>query len=149
VIERHFYVYAIYVDGVLRYIGKGSNGRLYVRVIEARRINRRRAHGAKTDRTSTNFYRKLAEAMRGGATITEQITDPGLSELEAYKIERMKIEAMHQRNPGQLWNTIDERFIGIAWEEFQRQRGRVLRQSARARITRSIATRRALPHCGA
>ena len=30
------YVYAIHVNGVVRYIGKGSNGRLHFHVIEAR-----------------------------------------------------------------------------------------------------------------
>jgi hypothetical protein len=30
------YVYAIYVDGVLRYIGKGTNGRMYAHMKEVR-----------------------------------------------------------------------------------------------------------------
>jgi hypothetical protein len=71
VTDRRFYVYAIYVDEVVRYIGKGSNGGMYFHVIEAQRINGRRARGAKTDQTSTKFYRKLAEAMRRGAAIRE------------------------------------------------------------------------------
>jgi hypothetical protein len=50
-----------------RYIGKGSNGRMHFHVIEARRINSRRARGANTDRTATKFYRKLAEAMPNGS----------------------------------------------------------------------------------
>jgi hypothetical protein len=61
--KKQFYVYAICVDGVVRYIGKGSNGRVHFHVIEAGRINRRRARGANTDRTATKFYRKLAEAI--------------------------------------------------------------------------------------
>ena len=56
---------AIDVNGVVRYIGKGSNGRLHFHAIEARRINSRRARSAlRPDRTTTNFYRKLAEAMK-------------------------------------------------------------------------------------
>ena len=74
--KKQFYVYAIYVDGIVRYIGKGSNGRVHFHVIEARRINSRRARGANTDCTATNFYRKLAEAMRHGATITEEMASP-------------------------------------------------------------------------
>ena len=116
------YVYAIHVNGVVRYIGKGSNGRLHFHVIEARRINSRRALGAKTDRTTTNFYRKLAEAMRHGATITEEIMVDGLTDQEAYRVEKQKIEQLHKQNRGQLWNTIDERFVGITWAEFKRKR---------------------------
>ena len=97
------YVYAIHVNGVVRYFGKGSNGRLHFHVIEARRINSRRALGAKTDRTTTNFYRKLAEAMRHGATITEEIMVDGLTDQEAYRVEKQKIEQLHKQNRGQLW----------------------------------------------
>jgi hypothetical protein len=43
--KQRFYVYAIYVDGVVRYIGKGSNGRVHFHMIEARRMNSRRALG--------------------------------------------------------------------------------------------------------
>ena len=119
--KKQFYVYAIYVDGVVRYIGKGSNGRLHFHVIEARRINSRRARGANTDSTATKFYRKLAEAMRHGATITEEIMLDGLTNQEAYRIEKQKIEELHKQKRDQLWNTIDERLIGITWEEFKRK----------------------------
>jgi hypothetical protein len=97
VTKKQFYVYAIYVDGVVRYIGKGSNGRVHFHAIEARRINSRRARGANTDSTATNFYRKLAEAMRHGATITEEIMVDGLANVEAYRLEKQKIEEVHQR----------------------------------------------------
>lgn len=40
--------YAIQVEGVVRYIGKGSNGRELFHAIEARRINSRWARGANT-----------------------------------------------------------------------------------------------------
>ena len=115
--KRQFYVYAIYVDGVARYIGKGSNGRMHFHVIEARRINSRRARGANTDRTATKFYRKLAEAMRHGATITEKIMLDGLTNQRAHRIEKQKIEELHKQKRDQLWNTIDERLIGITLGE--------------------------------
>ena len=104
--NKRFYVYAIYVDEAVRYIGKGSNGRMYFHVIEAQRINGRRARGAKTDRTSTKFYRKLAEAMRRGAAIREEIRR-------------------------QLWNTIDERMLGTTWKEYKRRRQFLLARSSR------------------
>jgi hypothetical protein len=119
--KKRFYVYAIYVDGIVRYIGKGSNGRMHFHTIEARRINNRRALGANTDCTSTNFYRKLAEAMRHGATITEEIMVDGLTDREAYWLEKQKIEELHKQSRGQLWNTIDERLIGTTWEEYKRK----------------------------
>jgi hypothetical protein len=119
--NKEFYIYAIYVDGVVRYIGKGRNGRMHFHVIEARRINSRRARGANTDRTSTKFYRKLAEAMRHGAIITEEIMLDGLTNQRAYRIEKQKIEELHKHKPDQLWNTIDERLIGVTWEEFKRK----------------------------
>jgi hypothetical protein len=124
VVKKQFYVYAIYVDGVARYIGKGSNGRMHFHVIEARRINSRRARGANTDRTATKFYRKLAEAMRHGATITEKIMLDGLTNRRAYRIEKQKIEELHKQKQDQLWNTIDERLIGVTWEGFKRSRER-------------------------
>jgi hypothetical protein len=38
------YVYAILIDGMVRYIGKGRNGRMYAHLIEAMRsATRRRA----------------------------------------------------------------------------------------------------------
>jgi len=120
--EEQFYVYAIYVDGEVRYIGKGSNRRLHFHVIEAGRINRRRARGANTDRIATKFYRKLAEAMRHGATITGEIVLDGLTSQDAYRIEKQKIEELHKQNREQLWNTIDERLVGITWEEYKRKR---------------------------
>ena len=119
--KKRFYVYAIYVDGVVRYIGKGSNGRVQFDVIEARRINSRRARGANTDATPTNFYRKLAEAMRHGATITDEIMLDGLTNRQTYRIEKQKIEELHKQNGGQVWNTIDERLIGTTWEEYKRK----------------------------
>jgi hypothetical protein len=118
----NFYVYAIYVDEVVRYIGKGSNGRVYFHVIEAQRINGRRACGAKTDRTSTKFYRKLAEAMRRGAAIREEIVLRGLTNKAAYRLEKQKIEELYKRDQGQLWNTIDERMLGTTWKDYKRKR---------------------------
>jgi hypothetical protein len=59
--------------------------------------------------------------MRHGATITEEIMLDGLTNQEAYRIEKQKIEELHKQKRDQLWNTIDERLIGITWEEFKRK----------------------------
>ena len=59
--------------------------------------------------------------MRHGATVTKEIMLNGLTNNEAYRIEKQKIEELHKQNWGQLWNTIDERLVGITWEEFKRR----------------------------
>jgi hypothetical protein len=119
--KKRYYVYAIYVNGLIRYVGKGTNGRMHFHAIEARRINGRRALGANTDATTTTFYRNLAEAMREGAIIREEIIVGGLTDKQAYWIEKQKIEELFKQNKDQLWNTIDERLIGITLEEYRRK----------------------------
>jgi hypothetical protein len=117
--KAQFYVYSISIDGIVRYIGKGSNGRVNFHVIEARRINARRDQGANTNATTTKFYRNLAEALRRRATITEKILRNRLTDKEAYRIEKQQIEELYKQNRDQLWNSVDERFIGISWKEFK------------------------------
>jgi len=34
------------------------------------------------------------------------------------RIEKQKIEELHKHNRYQLWNTADERLIGITWEKY-------------------------------
>jgi hypothetical protein len=63
---------------------------MHFHAIEARRINTRRARGANTDSTATNFYKKLAEAMRHGATITEEIMLDGLTNQEPIGLRNRK-----------------------------------------------------------
>jgi hypothetical protein len=145
VTKKQFYVYAIYVDGVVRYIGKGSNGRVHFHVIEARRINSRRARGANTDRTVTKFYRKLAEAMRHGAAVTEEIMLDGVTNHGAYRIEKQKIEELHKQKRDQLWNTIDERLTGITWAKFKGIKRRALYEPVR--LGRSLQEARSLSKC--
>ena len=87
------------------------------------------ARGAKTDRTSTNFYRNLAKALRDGATVTEAITHDHLNEREAYTIEKRLIEELYLQNPEQLSNTVDDRFIGITWKEFKQNRQQAMERS--------------------
>jgi hypothetical protein len=103
------YIYEIWVDGVLRYVGKGRNGRAYCHVKEARRSEKR--CGRKTSHLYPYFHRKLVEAMRRGLCITEKIIISGLTDRDAYRIEERMIGELHKSRSGQLWNTIDERFI--------------------------------------
>jgi len=103
------YVYAIVVDGTMRYIGKGRGTRLFVHLIEAKRSALR--CGGRTTRLSPRLHRKLVEAVRAGSTIVERVIVPGLSDADAYRLESNLIVHFHRFWPGQLWNTIDERFM--------------------------------------
>jgi len=62
------YIYVIHVDGVLRYIGKGANGRMYAHMKEVRqRLTRK----FKLKNIGPLFQRKLTEAVMKGAVIEE------------------------------------------------------------------------------
>lgn len=103
------YVYAILVDGVVRYIGKGRNGRMYNHLIEAKRSAARCA--IDTSGLFPRRHRKLVEAVRAGSQFTETVIISGLTDRVAYGLESKIINEFHKRRAGQLWNTIDERFM--------------------------------------
>ena len=65
---KRSYVYAIHVDGVLRYIGKGSNGGMYAQMKEVRQRPTRKF---KLRNVSPLFQRKLTEAVIKGAVVEE------------------------------------------------------------------------------
>lgn len=99
-VDNNAYVYAILVDGVVRYIGKGRNGRLRDHLWYARRLNDFRATGAKV--RATHFYNRLAKALRDRCSIEERVLISGLSDAEAFKLERKEIaECKHS---DELWN---------------------------------------------
>jgi hypothetical protein len=104
------YIYAIIVDGVVRYIGKGRNGRMYTHLIEAKRTSARCP--ANTAHLSPRMHRKLVETVRAGSQITETVITSCLSDWATYQLESRMISEFHKFRPGQLWNTIDERFLG-------------------------------------
>lgn len=104
---RQCYVYEIRVDGVVRYIGKGCNDRVYSHLIEAKRTAGRRE--AKVRNLSPHFRKMLVRAVRRGAIITGKIISSKLTDVEAYAMEWQMIWDYHKRHAGQLWNTIDER----------------------------------------
>jgi hypothetical protein len=77
------YVYAIIVEGVVRYIGKGRNGRMYTHLIEAKRTSARCP--ARTAHLSPRMHRKLVEAVRAGSQIIETVIKSGLTDRAARK----------------------------------------------------------------
>jgi hypothetical protein len=106
---RQCYVYEIRIDGVVRYIGKGRNGRIYSHLIDAKRTASR--PDVKIRNLSLHFRKMLVSAVRRGLIIAENMVAGNLADGEAYKIEQEMIGNYHKQYAGQLWNTIDERFM--------------------------------------
>jgi hypothetical protein len=107
--RRIAYVYAIEVNGVVRYIGKGTGDRMYFHRAEAERTLRRiKKYGRLRLR---RWQRHLVAALRKGEKVQEIVIRSGLSDLAAYRLENELIGEYHLLRTGQLWNTIDERFI--------------------------------------
>jgi len=75
---RECYVYEIRVDGVVRYIGKGCNDRIYYHLIEAKRTASR--PGVKIRNLSPHFRKMLVSAVRRGLKITEKIIRSNLTQ---------------------------------------------------------------------
>jgi len=103
-LPKRSYVYAIHIDGVLRYIGKGTNGRMYAHMKEVRqRLTRK----FKLKNVSPFFQRKLTEAVMKGAVIEEIVLADNLTSKQAYKLEYGHLERMvYAGNREQLWNAI-------------------------------------------
>jgi flagellar biosynthesis GTPase FlhF len=93
------YVYAIVVDGTVRYIGKGRRYRVLEHVGHAKDINRRRALGEKVK--ALPFHNRLAKAIRNGASIEYFVIANELTDAAAYERERSEIA---QYPLGHLWN---------------------------------------------
>lgn len=98
------YVYVIHVDGVLRYIGKGTNGRMCAHMKEVRqRLTRK----FKLKNIWPLFQRKLTEAVMKGAVIEEIVLADNLTSKQAYKLEYHHLVRMvYAGNREQLWNAI-------------------------------------------
>src|ERR1700691_720920 len=107
------YLYAILVDGMVRYIGKGRNERMYTHLIEAMRSATRCR--ARAMQRGPRMHRRLVEAVRSGADIKEEIIVGGLTDRLAYRLESRLIAEFHKFRTDQLWNTIDERFMDPRW----------------------------------
>jgi hypothetical protein len=103
-LPKRSYIYAIHVDGVLRYIGKGTDGRMYDHMKEVRqRLTRK----FKLKNVSPLFQRKLTEAVMKGAVIEEIVLADNLTSKQAYKLEHRHLERLvYAGNREQLWNAI-------------------------------------------
>lgn len=94
------YVYAVLVDGVVRYIGKGTGRRRRDHLYKATRIVKYGPDKARQMR-ATRFHVQLAAALAAGKAITDMILADGLSEDDAYRCERTEIAKLPA---SQLWN---------------------------------------------
>jgi len=91
---------------VIRYVGKGRGPRRFRHERKARKI----VAGEKIDesyRRISTFHKKLADALRGGSTVSSEILVSGMTEEEA--LDREKIEIASR--PG-LWNSLEG---GYGW----------------------------------
>lgn len=93
------YVYAIFVDGVVRYIGKGTGPRAKVHLRHANRLNALRASGRVIK--ASKFYNQLCAAILRGVSVDIQYLATGLSDEEAFAVETVEIAG---RDAASLWN---------------------------------------------
>lgn len=93
------YVYAILVDGVVRYIGKGTGARTRYHLNYARRLIERRAAGEVIQESL--FYNRLCGAILADLPIEIKHLSSGHSDEAAYAVERAMIATAPE---GQLWN---------------------------------------------
>lgn len=93
------YVYALTVDGVVRYIGKGRRYRATDHFRMARDINLRRSAGEKV--RALRVHNKLAKALREGRNLDYTILANDLTDEAAYEMEKVEIAKAPK---GQLWN---------------------------------------------
>jgi len=103
-LPKRSYVYAIHVDGVLRYIGKGTDDRMYAHMKE---VSQRLTRKFKLKNVSPFFQRKLTEAVMKGAVIEQIVLADDLTSKQAYKLEYRHLERMvYAGNREQLWNAV-------------------------------------------
>jgi hypothetical protein len=94
------YVYAILVDGVIRYIGKGRKKRFSDHLKVAISINEKRSGGKKV--RALHFHNKLAKALLEGANVTHQVLEYFSTDEEAFAEEICQISSLEG-----LWNVAD------------------------------------------
>ena len=103
-LPKRSYVYAIHVDGVLRYIGKGTDDRMYAHMKE---VSQRLTRKFKLKNVSPFFQRKLTETVMKGAVIEQIVLADNLTSKQAYKLEHRHLERLvYAGNREQLWNGI-------------------------------------------
>ena len=100
------YVYAIVVDGITRYIGKGSGRRFQAHIKIVRSMARRRAADEMVVAES-RFYEKLCKAFLSGCGIEAVILISDISHEQAFReeiAERKKYPASQLWNAGSCWD---------------------------------------------
>lgn len=98
VLKGRIYTYAIVVDGVVRYIGKGSGYRIREHQRIARRANRVRESGGKFN--ACIFHNRLAKAIRNGSRVEEVVISFFESHEDALDYEAAEVESREG-----LWNS--------------------------------------------
>lgn len=99
---KRSYVYAIH--GVRRYIGKGTNGRMYDHMNEVKRRLRRQFT---LKNVNPMFQQKLTEAVIKGAVVQEVVLAGNLTSKGAYKLEYHQLKKMvDDGKRHDLWNVI-------------------------------------------
>jgi hypothetical protein len=121
---RQCYVYEIRIDGVVRYIGKGRNGRIYSHLIDAKRTASRSE--VKIGNLSPHFRKMLVSAVRRGLNIAEVIVASNLTDGEAYTIEQEMIGNYHRRTPA----SCGTRSTSVSWTQ------NIFRRNGRTRSIR-------------
>jgi hypothetical protein len=98
-IDGMTYLYAYYVDGIVRYVGKGNGPRILAHRSSAEFLIKNWQGGGR-HLGYEPFHRKLAKAILGGAEVESVIFAKDLFDEEAYAIEARLIAGYPA---GQLW----------------------------------------------
>jgi len=93
------YVYAIIVDDVVKYIGKGSGRRAIRHVQKMHQLLRARAAGEVV--RATHLHNRMAKAWRNGSSLEIVTLIDGLTDEQAF-IKEVELIASYPH--GQLWN---------------------------------------------
>lgn len=95
------YIYAVRVDGIVRYVGKGT-GTSFTRHIKIVRSMARRRAAGETVLAESVFYEKLCKAYLNGSVIDHEVLLDGMTNEDAFK----KVTDFWSSYPaGQLWNS--------------------------------------------
>jgi hypothetical protein len=131
------YVYAILVDDVIRYIGKGRKGRAELHTKLAKKINKQRSSGHKV--RTTYFYNKLAKAMRENSNIVVRILKRGMTDEQAFAEEIQQIEfhtgLWNERAGGHGLSSMDAKAL---WKNNRRRMLIAVRDPKRLAIVSAI-----------
>lgn len=116
------YVYAISVDGVLRYVGKGTGNRAWVHLSGAKRGNRR-----------------IAAAVKRGQSVQVTIIQSDLTDAEAFDLEEQMIAQIGREDigAGPLWNLATGGLGGTREGALRRWADPLFREKARASFSKA------------